>query len=173
MHDQYTLIPLSSIRNRKNSGTTAKIDTDDLPLVAGYKWQAVRNGNLLYAVTELADGTTVQMHRVILGVTDSNIIVDHADRNPLNNTRSNLRTATRQQNAFNAGPPKNNTSGYKGVSRAFGKRWRAYINVSRKQISLGTFDTREEAALAYDSAALEMHGEFACLNFPKDPPTTP
>lgn len=57
----------------------------------------------------------------------------------------------------------NNTSGYKGVSRDRG-RWRAYIRVNYKQIHLGNFRTKEEAARRYNEAALKYFGEFAELN---------
>ena len=61
--------------------------------------------------------------------------------------------------------PRDNTSGYKGVSfhKASGK-WRADICVARKRIALGLFSTPEEAANAYDVAAIEHFGEFALIN---------
>ncbi len=61
----------------------------------------------------------------------------------------------------------NNTSGYKGVS-LFGRdsKWKAQIQVDGKKRHLGYFDDKIEAAKAYDRAALELHGEFAVLNFP-------
>jgi len=65
-------------------------------------------------------------------------VVDHADRNPLNNRWKNLREVTRADNAINSGVPANNTSGFRGVSwhRASG-RWRAHITLSGRQVSLG------------------------------------
>ena len=61
-----------------------------------------------------------------------------------------------------------NKSGYRGVSRQRQTRkWRAAIGVNGKHIYLGLYETKEEAAVAYDEAALKYYGEHAVVNFPK------
>jgi len=116
----------------------------------------------------LANGKhkTLLMHRFILGLDFSDPIqVDHKDRvNTLDNRRQNLRV-TLNQNQQNVAKRKHNTSGYKGVSfhKITGK-WSATIQAKGKQIHLGIYLTRELAATAYDTAALELHGEFAVTN---------
>lgn len=78
------------------------------------------------------------------------LYVDHIDRNKQNNVVSNLRWVTNVENQENTGLRKSNTSGFKGVS--FDHKtdmWRATKSVNRKQIALGYFDTKEEAAEAY------------------------
>lgn len=112
-----------------------------------------------------------KMHRVILqrmlgrSLTRSER-VDHIDRNSLNNRRNNLRLATPSQNNSNSGLRSNNTSGFKGVTwNRDHQRWMAYVNCDGKRRHLGYFYTALEAALAYDLAACELHGEFAVLNF--------
>ncbi len=86
--------------------------------------------------------------------------IDHINGEPGDNRFSNLRLATARQNCANGKRKSFNTSGYKGVSIHKG-RWRAVITVNRKQISLGSYDTREEAAAAYADGARRIHGEFA------------
>ena len=88
-------------------------------------------------------------------------VVDHKDRNKNNNKIENLREANKSLNEANTGIRKNNTSGYKGVS--FYKRinkYRAYLKCKH----IGLFDTAEEAAKAYNDAALKAYGEYAYLN---------
>lgn len=87
--------------------------------------------------------------------------VDHIDGNGLNNTRENLRIATRTQNNANRGAPHNNTTGYKGVSydKARGK-YLAKITVNKKQIQLGRHATAELAYAAYLEASKRLFGDF-------------
>lgn len=88
--------------------------------------------------------------------------VDHIDGDKSNNRPANLREASRSQNECNKTVKSNNTSGYKGVGWHKCKdRWRAYIQIDGRQISLGYHDTPELAHRAYCGAASKLHGEFA------------
>jgi hypothetical protein len=75
---------------------------------------------------------------------------------------------TKLQNNQNIKSRKDNTSGFKGVffkkDKNLSKPWMALIGVKRKNIFLGVFRTREEAAQVYNQAAIKYFGEFACLN---------
>jgi hypothetical protein len=106
------------------------------------------------------------MHRQILGAPPGQQ-VDHINGDTLDNRRVNLRLATHGQNQHNRGKYRNNKSGYKGVSwdKAAGK-WRAQIKFNNKKYNLGRYHDPIEAALAYDAAAIRLHGAFARLNFP-------
>lgn len=145
----------------------AIVDDEDFEKVSRYKWSASNpSSRNWYAIRNirLPDGrkTTISMHTYLMG----RLMVDHIDGNGLNNTRNNFRGATNQENCCNSCTPSNNTSGFKGV-HFYGRtgRWQAYIHFNRKKIHLGYFDTAEEAAKAYDEAAIKYHGEFSRLNF--------
>jgi hypothetical protein len=98
-----------------------------------------------------------------------NVLIDHANRDQLDNRRSNLRPATPVNNSANRGQLRRGTSPYKGVYRLDGKRtWTAAIRRSNKTIWLGTFVDEREAAYMYDQFALEIDGEFACPNVVND-----
>ena len=88
--------------------------------------------------------------------------LDHKDRCRSNNRWSNLRPATKRQNAGNATIAKQNTSGFKGVSwHATRRKWGAYISRYNRTIYLGLYKTPQEAHAAYIAAAKKHFGEFA------------
>lgn len=87
--------------------------------------------------------------------------VDHIDGNGLNNQRDNLRVATKTENMRNSKRRKNNTSGFKGVSKNGKHGYMAKIAMGKTQIYLGTFTTPEAASEAYIKAAKRLFGDFA------------
>lgn len=88
--------------------------------------------------------------------------IDHIDGNPLNNKIENLRKATNSQNSSNSKIKSTNTSGYKGVSfRSDTKKWQAALTKDYKKISLGCYETAEEAYQAYLNGSKKHFGEFA------------
>lgn len=92
------------------------------------------------------------------------VVVDHANRNPLDNRRCNLRRATRSQNNANRVLPRGYT-GLRGVHLGDRLGWyKAFITVNGKRKCLGVFKDKFEAAAAYDAAARRIHGEFAVTN---------
>jgi len=123
----------------------------------------VKNGREVTKIRE----RQFQTHRLIyalwhrINLCDVPRILDHADGNPLNNRPSNLREASKFENAFNAPRYGHNTSGFKGVY--FDKReggWVATITAFKVKIYLGIYATKAEAGAAYCGAARVIHKDF-------------
>ncbi len=144
------------------------IDTEDLGKVSKYPWHITHFGYVAHTNPRGSKPRQLWLHRFIMHPKKGEI-VDHINRNKLDNRKENLRIATKGQNAINSKLPSNNTSGFKGVSRNNqGKRyWAAYIKIDQKHKFLGNYITKESAAMAYAIAAKRFFGEFASLNFAK------
>lgn len=149
------------------------IDDEDVERILEYKWFYHHRSGYATTNPEIKNGQIVRkamyLHRFIAGVPfDTDIQVDHINRDKLDCQKHNLRICNRTQNCANKEIPITNTSGYKGVSLNKTKtKWRSYIKVNQKQIHLGEYFTAEEAAKVYDKAAKKHFGEFAVLNFPE------
>lgn len=104
------------------------------------------------------------MHRLIMNPSKG-MTIDHIDGDGLNNTKSNMRICTQQQNCMNKKMTSRNTTGFKGVYfvKSCLVYW-AYISISKKRIGLGCYKTAIDAAIAYNKAAIKYYGEFAKLN---------
>lgn len=160
-----------TLYGEKAAGRVALIDDNDFELVNQYRWRILeewRSGRNRgpYAIANIrrADGclTTLRMHCLIMGCTE----IDHCDGNGLNNQQYNLRVATDSQNHGNERPGTGGTSRFKGVYwDRHRQKWQAAVKVDRKKHYLGRFEDEEDAARAYDAAALEAWGEYAWLNF--------
>lgn len=157
----------------KTDGAEIMVDDEDYAVLARFPWY--RGGKAGHPMTFFYlknDGAqTVYMHQIIMG---GAVNTDHADQNVLNMQKSNLRPSTHSQNGANrkksatkAGKP--TSSKFKGVQKAPNGRWRATIGFNKKVIQLGAHDTEEQAAIAYNNKAVELFGEYACLN-PVDEP---
>lgn len=150
-------------------GQVAIVDDSDFEYLNQFKWWVQKRKHGFHAVR--AEGgrknrTYVYMHRQILGLTSPLFEGEHRDGNGLNNQRGNLRVATKQQNARGFQTPRaGKTSKFRGVSRHQGK-WIVRLRKTTKHLYLGVFADEEEAARAYDKAALEHFGKFAQPNFP-------
>jgi len=133
------------IMNGKNSGIVL-IDKEDLLLVSEYTWNI--NPVHGYVQTRTREGReksqTVILHRLIMGAGKGDPQVDHRDRNRLNNRKKNLRFATWSENQLNKGLPKNNTTGFRGVSINIRDKFEAQMMVEGKHLR-ARFETFEEA----------------------------
>jgi hypothetical protein len=108
------------------------------------------------------------MHREILNIHKTNsrtTVVDHINRNGLDNRRFNIRICTDYTNNHRAIKNyKNKTSKYIGVKKTKFGRFNSSIKMKGRVYNLGNFKSEKEAALAYNSAAIKLYGELARIN---------
>lgn len=170
----FVLVPLSG---KRGQGQFAIIDAEFAEAILSRSWSLTVFGYACNTKRRNDGGrvtyTPHRLHRVVLHlaqglpVTGRDILVDHVNRNKLDNRLINLRLTDRTGNNANREIQANNTSGRKGVSwdKESGK-WRATIRYHGRLMSLGRFSDLDEAARAYDAKASELFGEYAVLNFP-------
>lgn len=159
---------MGSVQIPLSKGKLATIDEEDLEIVTGMAWHAVQAGSEFYAAHTHRISPTkcerIYMHRLILKPPEG-MLVDHVNRDTLDNRRCNLRFATKGQNAANSKQRNRLHSRYRGVSQWRGsEEWIAIISRNNATISLGSYANEADAARAYNAAALAFLGEFAQLN---------
>jgi hypothetical protein len=164
---------MSAVEIPLRGGLIALVDEVDAELVAGYRWRAVKIKHCFYARTQLREPgwPCVYMHRLLLAV-PRGVCVDHINHDGLDNQRANLRVCSKAQNLANARKrisPRGTHSDFKGII-FIGRlqKWRAQISFQKVRRYLGHYSSEVEAARAYDRAARETFGDFACVNFPEE-----
>lgn len=141
------------------------VDDDVAPLIAGLTIHLIGDGTPVHRHYIIVNG--VLLHRLIVDA-PPHLIADHINGDSLDNRLSNIRVVTHSQSCMNRGKHAPATSRFKGVNwRPDRGKWQARIKLNRKNIFLGMFHDEEDAALAYDNRARDLHGPFARLNFPR------
>ena len=136
------------------------IDDEDEEIFNRHKWTIILKGKKFHVRNE--DGKL--FYRLIMDV-PAGAYVKYLDGDPLNNQKINLQIVTAQERNRNKSSKKNSTSVFKGVSKSKGDtKFRSEITVNYKRIHLGYFKTSNEAAVAYNKAALEYFGPGCRLN---------
>lgn len=142
-----------------SNGEYAIVDDEDWLFLVGFNWYL----NTGYVRSYIA-GKRQFMHWIVAqraGIDLTNQI-DHINGNKLDNRRCNLRAATHSQNQRNSGRRLDNTSGRTGVHWCVHlQKWQARIQVDGKRVSLGVFNTKEQAVIARKIAVENHYGEFA------------
>lgn len=142
-------------------GYITHIDKQDRDRISMHSWYAAEVSPGRIVAQAHIKGKTTLLHRFLLDIIESKIEVDHIDGNPLNNARNNLRVCTHIENSQNRKKSANNSSGYAGVGFIPSRgKWRARITFNKKEIYLGYFDTKEQAAEVRKTVARSYRGEF-------------
>lgn len=144
------------------------VDVEDFADLDRYCWALSTHGYAQRLSKSNGRSVNMFMHRVILGVIDPAVHVDHVDGDPLNNRRSNLRTVTRAQNMQNMrNSPRRKAGRLKGVKYQAASKtrpWFGSINYNGGSLNLGYYGSEAEAATAYDLASTFLYADFAAPN---------
>ena len=148
------------ISTNKYPDTYTLVDDDDFEYLNQWKWCVLKAPKTFYVVRS---DPLIYMHREVVHAPKGKV-TDHINHDGLDNRKENLRICSIQQNNMNTSSRKG-TSKYKGVSwDKATKKWRSFCNLNKKQYYLGSFETEEKAAMAYNKKAKETYGDFANLN---------
>jgi hypothetical protein len=142
-------------------GQVTTVDDDDFEYLNQFSWFARKDKNTYYAArnVKLSDGkkTSIQMHREIMKLS-TKMVIDHKDRNGLNNQKCNLRVVTNAQNCQNIRAHRDSKTGIKGVSFEKSRnKWSAYITLNYKSMRIGRFNDLQEAINARLKAEKVYH----------------
>lgn len=163
-HQGGHLFPMKIIK--LGSKKIALVDDCDYAKVKNYRWRQIPQGDTHYAIATIFKNgrpSSVRMHRLIMGFPDG--LIDHKNGRGFDNQRANLRLATPSQNNMNRRKLIAKSSIYKGVQRLFKNDvWISSIRLNGKITRLGKFKKEIDAARAYNRAASEKFGDFACFN---------
>lgn len=163
-NEEYKLIPVGN-------GLFTKVSNEDYETLKNKKWY-IRSNDGYVCRNETLKGQIVKaenyrktkqrsilLHRFIMGMDGGNVryVVDHINGDKLDNRRENLRIVTVAQNLWNVHSNKSNKTGSRGVSKTKGGKFKAVITANNKRVYLGTFETVQEADLAYKKAKETYH----------------
>ena len=134
-------------------------DLDDYEKLSEYCWSKSSSNGYAYARVR-GELRNITAQSVIMGQTPDGMVIDHINRDRLDNRKENLRFTSHKENARNRSLMSNNQSGFPGVHfQKSRQKWRASIAVDYQRIQLGEFDTKEEAYDAYLKAREKYWGD--------------
>lgn len=153
------------------SGEKVIIDPEDFEYLNQFSW--CKTGSLGYPgrfIQENGKSRQIALYRQLLeyhGYDLTGLVIDHKNRDILDNRKENLRICTQTQNRYNAGCATNKKNGIKGVYKDKADTFRARIKYKGKNMTIKHgFPSLKMAGIAYDLKARELFGEFAYINFP-------
>ena len=105
------------------------------------------------------------LHKNLLGKQQKGLVIDHINRNKLDNRLENLRIITAKENSYNRTKSVSSKNSYKGIIQKPNNKYYASISKDKIKSEIGPFDTEEEAAKMYDLMAEDLFGQYAGKNF--------
>lgn len=151
-----------------SEGAIALVSKKSLELVIQFVWYLGKGG---YPITHGTDDKTIvygkglKMHKLLYPNAPKGKVIDHINRNRLDNRLENFRICTSKQNSYNTKKPKNSTNNYKGVIKQNNDLWTARVSKDGQIHEIKDIQTDKEAAKIYDMMAEELFGEYAGKNF--------
>lgn len=157
----YDLSGTYGVGHTSNTNSEFYFDLEDYDKIKNYRWYevvATRNNYHSLRAWDMQSKTRITMYQLIVNYD----IVDHINRNPLDNRRCNLREATTQENNWNRSVSKNNTSGVTGVywDKEKQKRYAGLIKDGKRVLRTSCYSFNE-AVRARLEAEKKYYGEFA------------
>jgi len=158
-------------RIKLTRGQYALVDPEDFERLNQYKWHCTHFGYAIRAARNKSGKgsrqVAVYMHKLVCPVPEG-AIVDHINRNPLDNRKANLRPATQKQNVWNRKfVRKGGRTHYNGIRWDKNReKWQVRLAINGRRESFGYYADEVEAARAYDRVIKQYRGQFAALNFP-------
>lgn len=151
-------------------GASTKVSPEDFEYLSQFSWCLGAKGYATKALPRQGSPQKrIRLHNLLLNP-PKGMLVDHINRDVLDNRRENLRLVTLEQNQQNAGVRKDSQSGFKGVSwNSHDRCWIATCQANNKRRFLGRFNDKLDAATAYNFAAHELHGPYAVFNLTDQP----
>lgn len=147
-----------------SEGKSCLVSKDSLSFVLKYKWYLGKDG---YPITHgtidrrRQFGRGRKMHKLIMPKINKGYVIDHINRDKLDNRLFNLRICTQKENSYNTSRKSNK---YKGV-RKIGNKYKAAISKDGKNYEIGSINDEQTAAKIYDLMAEELFGDYAGKNF--------
>jgi len=148
--------------NAKSKDAKMLISKSDVSMCLNYKWYMSKTGYpVTYTSVDKKErfGNGLKIHRFLEPIIPAGMVVDHINRDRLDNRRANLRICTIAENGYN----KTRTKKYKGI-RKLKSGWVASATKDGKKHEIKNIDTERQAAEMYDILAEELFGNFAAKN---------
>lgn len=152
----------------KNINATALVSKNNLQLIIQFIWYLGKDG---YPITYNNDDKTIKfgrglkMHKLLFPKIQKGYVVDHINRNKLDNRFENLRICTQKENSYNSSKHSNSKQNYKGIKKMKNNTWIAKIITNGNTFVIKDILNEKDAALIYDLMAEELFGIYAGKNF--------